>query len=76
MSKHHCKIEYVGELKCNLVDLESVNGTFVNGIRVNGSCFLEPFDTVTVGNVNVPWMHYFSSADDGMQTTGLIEPPI
>lgn len=39
-------------------DLGSSNGTFVNGIQVNGTTQLRRSDILKVGNALVPWMNY------------------
>ena len=47
VSRVHCQI-VVTETGCTLSDLQSTNGTFVNGERVN-ECELKPADEIRVG---------------------------
>lgn len=49
LSRRHCAVEARGEL-CRIVDLQSRNGTFVNGQRV-GACLLNVGDRVKVGSL-------------------------
>lgn len=49
MSGHHARLEVRPE-GCWLVDLDSTNGTFVNGQRVNGDRSIRRGDRVQVGS--------------------------
>lgn len=49
LSRRHAKIEQRGDTWV-LVDLDSTNGTFVNGVRLRAPHTLQPGDTVRVGN--------------------------
>lgn len=60
---------YVGRTHCEfimdngnywVVDLNSKNGTFVNGVRRSGRTRLNSNDIVRIGNSTLPWMNYFS----------------
>ena len=51
LSRVHCRFEYVGP-RCVLSDLNSSNGTLVNGRRVNKAA-LQNGDTITVGDLNL-----------------------
>ena len=59
-SRTHCQIIY-SEGVYTIVDLNSTNGTYVNGVRRNGSTRLNPNDIVRIGNSTLPWMSYFSN---------------
>lgn len=51
----HCRIALT-ETGLILEDLNATNGTFVNDVRVQGSCPVTPEDRVTLGRaVPVPW---------------------
>jgi adenylate cyclase len=52
VSKNHCHIDLVGE-RYVLKDLGSLNGTFVNGERVQGERDLDPGDEVTLGSTRL-----------------------
>lgn len=49
LSRKHCAVEVRGEL-CRIVDLQSRNGTFVNGQRV-GAVLLRTGDRIKIGNL-------------------------
>lgn len=59
-SRAHCQIIY-GEGVYTIVDLNSTNGTYVNGVRRTGSTRLNPNDIVRIGNSTLPWMSYFAN---------------
>jgi len=49
ISRRHAKIEQQGD-ELTLVDMNSTNGTFVNGVPVQGAYDLQPGDQVQIGN--------------------------
>jgi eukaryotic-like serine/threonine-protein kinase len=49
LSRAHCAVECRGDL-CRIVDLQSRNGTFVNGARI-GAHLLRVGDRIKIGNV-------------------------
>jgi pSer/pThr/pTyr-binding forkhead associated (FHA) protein len=52
ISRHHCAIAVdIAARSVRVRDMESRNGTFVNGERVLGTCALLDRDTLTVGSV-------------------------
>lgn len=58
VSKHH--LEFVQDGADVLVrDLGSLNGTSVNGYRIQGERRLQPGDAVTVDGVDLPWEDWF-----------------
>lgn len=46
---------------CSVVDLNSSNGTFVNGQKINGEVRLQPNDVVRIGNTTLPWQEYVNT---------------
>jgi adenylate cyclase len=52
VSKEHCHIDLVGE-RYVLKDLGSLNGTFINGERLEGERVLDPGDEVTLGSTRL-----------------------
>ncbi len=50
-SRRHCEIK-VDEHGYNICDLESTNGTFVNGVRI-ASAFLNPGAELNIGNTKI-----------------------
>lgn len=43
------------------IDLDSTNGTFVNGKRISGKTPLQKGDTIVIGNTTLPWETYFTN---------------
>ncbi len=69
VSRYHCEIiQEANQIK--LIDLNSSNGTFVNGRRVCGATLLNYSDSVRVSNVPIKWQNHF--ADN--QTYGQFKP--
>ena len=52
VSKEHCRIELIEE-QYILKDLGSLNGTYINGERVNGQQPLQPGDEITIGSTRI-----------------------
>ena len=50
VSSAHCKLTFDGE-KLSVTDLDSTNGTLVNGIRISQRCPLFDQDVITVGGM-------------------------
>ncbi|MBQ7449632.1 MAG: FHA domain-containing protein [Paludibacteraceae bacterium] len=59
VGRHHAKITRHNDGRFTITDLNSRNGTFVNGKRVSGEIRLNPGDVVQVGRTTLPWMSYF-----------------
>lgn len=72
VSSCHCQIIKDG-CGFTIVDTDSKNGTYVNGIKVHGPIRLNQTDIVRIGNTTLPWQKYFQSSppDDG----GYNDPP-
>lgn len=56
LSRRHCQLYYTGD-KCMLRDLDSTNGTFVNGTRIKGEVELNDFDRIVIGDTEIEF-HY------------------
>lgn len=54
VSRHHCEIIQENN-RIRIVDLNSRNGTFVNGKRIYGETYLNSNDNVTVCDVAIDW---------------------
>lgn len=54
VSRHHAQIIDYGT-SCSVVDLDSTNGTFVNGRKVSSETTLHAGDLLRVGNIDIPW---------------------
>ena len=62
VSSKHCKLS-LRDNEWELEDLESTNGTFVNGDRVTKVCKIHQNDQVTLGRaVPMPWPQECSEA--------------
>lgn len=59
VSRHHLQIAKEGG-RYWVVDLGSTNGTYVNGVRVQGRVEVDITAMVKIGNTVLPWQRYFS----------------
>lgn len=66
VSREHLEIFQDDEGNTFLTDLNSSNGTFVNGKRVSGSVKLSLNDIVKVGNSVLPWRNYLKDGYDSL----------
>ena len=63
VSRHHLELFYDGEGNVFLTDLNSANGTFVNGQRIKGSVQLKPNDIVKAGLCEpLKWRNYSTAS--------------
>lgn len=61
VSRNHLQIVQDDNGNFTVIDLNSTNGTFVNGTRIAGKAPIYPGDTLRIGNTNLPWQTYFTS---------------
>lgn len=61
VGRYHCQIVQHDDGSFTIVDMNSTNGTFVNGKRIYGEVPLLPSDVLTIGHSNLNWMLYYSS---------------
>ena len=59
VGRTHCEFIQDDNGNCYVVDLNSKNGTYVNGVRITGKTRLQSHDTVRIGNTTLPWKNYF-----------------
>lgn len=45
-------------------DLNSTNGTFVNGQRITGEVPIDEHDIIRIGNTTLPWISYFANSSE------------
>ena len=45
-------------------DLNSTNGTFVNGQKIQGEVALDEQDVIRIGNTTLPWISYFAAYNE------------
>ena len=62
VSRHHCRIMQHSDGRLEIEDLNSTNGTFVNGRPVRGMQRISRGDQIVVGDITVAWQGYFSPA--------------
>ena len=60
VSREHAKIIRFDNGAYSITDLNSTNGTYVNGQRINGTVALYENDTVRIGETTLPWKKYFN----------------
>ena len=59
VSRHHALLDSDG-YNVTITDLNSTNGTYVNGVRINSQTILQPNDVVAIcGNI-IPWQQYIN----------------
>lgn len=56
----HCQILLGDDGNYVLVDSNSLNGTYVNGMRCYGEVRLNRTDIIRIGDTTLPWQTYFS----------------
>ena len=59
VSRHHCQIVQYDNGTFAIVDMNSINGTYVNGNRVCGQVPLKQGDRVRVAQTGLSWQQYF-----------------
>lgn len=61
VSRTHLQLVSNG-INCSVVDLNSANGTYVNGKKISGEVHLNPNDTIRIGDTNLPWQTYINNS--------------
>lgn len=72
-SRHHLQIIQHDNGNFTLSDFGSLNGTFVNGQKIQGEVPLNEMDIVRIGNTTIPWRMYF---EESGAPTEIVEQPI
>lgn len=81
VGRHHARISREG-VDLVVEDLRSLNGTFVNGVRVDGTAVLRPDDTLRVADIELlyvlPGAHPIRDSEPttDSQTYGDVEGPV
>lgn len=72
VSSSHCQIIMDDYGNFKLVDVNSTNGTYVNGVKRRGEVALNKTDIIRVGNTTLPWQNYFSVYHDPGREGGTV----
>lgn len=65
VSKSHCQIIQDDYGNYRLIDTNSTNGTYINGIKRHGEILLNTSDIIRIGNTTLPWQAYFNNVGGG-----------
>ncbi|MBR4488406.1 MAG: FHA domain-containing protein [Bacteroidales bacterium] len=69
VSLNHCEISQDDNGEFRITDLNSTNGTYVNGtLLLNPNTLLRENDIVRIGNTALPWKNYFVFPTPSQQT--------
>lgn len=60
VSRHHVQIIQDDNGRFTIQDMNSTNGTFVNGNQIMRPTPLQKTDIVRIGNQVLPWLNYFT----------------
>ena len=63
VSRNHVQISSDKEGRLTILDLQSTNGTYVNGQRIGGEVELHHGDTVKIGNTILDWEDHFPTEE-------------
>ncbi len=62
VSKTHCQIIQDDRGQYRLIDINSTNGTYINGVHRRGEVVLSKTDIIRIGNETLPWQSYFTGS--------------
>ena len=65
VSRNHLQLILGDNGNYLVVDLNSTNGTFVNGNRIIGQASLQSTDELRIGDTILPWQSYFANQSNG-----------
>lgn len=61
VSRIHLQLVISDDGTYSVVDLNSANGTYVNGERISGEVKLKQNDEIRIGDTNIPWLDYIGT---------------
>lgn len=64
VTRHHLQIVQNNKGEYSAVDLNSANGTFVNGEKISGEVRLQPNDVIVIGTTTLAWQDLINRSDD------------
>lgn len=70
VGRTHCQFIIDDNGNYRVIDLNSANGTYINGVRRQGETKLNVNDTVRIGNTILPWQNYFNGKPGGTVVDG------
>ena len=78
VGRTHCQFIMDDNGEYRVIDLNSANGTYINGVRRSGETRLKPNDTIRIGNSMLPWQTYFNGygTEIGSGRTLPYTPPV
>lgn len=62
VSRTHLQLVIGENGNCSVIDLNSANGTFVNGQKITSEVRLQPNDVIRIGDTTLPWQNYATQA--------------
>lgn len=65
VSRQHLQIVMNDAGQISAIDLNSTNGTWVNGNRIQGECKIGPNDNIKVGDTALPWQLIMQKLNGG-----------
>ena len=72
LSRRHCKVTRRAD-RISVLDLNSYNGTFVNGQRIHEECFLMPGDVVRIGRTTL-YVDWKDGSETGAESVKVHAP--
>jgi hypothetical protein len=75
VSRHHAQLMVDDQGQATIIDLNSSNGTYVNGRRISDPTRLDQTDIVKVGEYMLPWRQYIQGGVPVHQTKSGTTPP-
>lgn len=60
VSRTHCQIIQDDNGNFTVIDTNSKNGTYINGIMRNGAVRINKSDIIRIGNTTLPWQSFFN----------------
>lgn len=62
VSRNHLQIVQNDDGIISAIDLNSSNGTYINGKRITSEVLLQSHDVICIGNTTLPWQNYIKDA--------------
>lgn len=75
VSRKHCQLIQDDRGNITIVDTNSKNGTYVNGMKLHGQVKLNKSDIVRIGNTTLPWRDYIKDQISiSQESTPILDP--